>query len=185
MTTLNTFFETQQDGTEWANSLTKSEGMARAKQAIEKELSTFQIPQAFYEMLIMKLCEAMDLKIGKLLVDGYKKHQEIIQYRDKKNPQEGYHEVTLLEHTLESKHSPKVVVIINKQPRFRLTFNITLKLKLSGGKLYIRDGKIWKASTGSVKGSGTIDYEGFTILKKETESYDLPGMHPFEPAVEI
>lgn len=183
MQTLNTFFDTQIESTQWASEVAKSPGIERAKEAIQNELTGFEIPQVFYEMLIRRLCEALNLEIGELLVKGYQKHHEIIQYRDKENPESGFHQVNLVEHSLESKHSPKFEVLVNKQPRIGLTFEVTLQLKFSGGVLLIRDGKIMKITTGSCKGSGKIDFEGVTILKKETAAYDLPGEIPFEPGI--
>jgi hypothetical protein len=185
MQTLNTFFGTQIDSSEWAGSVAQTEGFSQTKQALNVEFTDFNIPQSLYERLVKKLCEGLDIEINKILVEGYRKHQEIVQYREKENPPTGFHEVTLLEHTLESKHSPKIELIRNQETLFTLDFEVALELKLDGGKLFIRDGTIVKAETGTCIGSGTVSFEGFPILEKETAPYTLPGKIDFDPAIEI
>ncbi len=185
MQTLNTFFNTQRESLEWGTSIAESQEFAQAKQEIAQELTGFQVPPSFYELLIMKLCEALDIEIGNILVWGWRKQREISQYRDRENPPGGFHEVDLLEHTLVSKHSPTIQPVLNQVPLAKLKFDITLKLKLKGIRLFIRDGEIMKATTGTCTGSGSIEYAGFTILEKKTASYRLPGSLPFEPGIPI
>ncbi|MEJ2513508.1 MAG: hypothetical protein P8Y72_18155, partial [Anaerolineales bacterium] len=81
MTTLNYFLETQKDSPEWANTVTKSGGAAKAKQVVDKEFGVVKVPQWVYEEMILKLCEALDLEFGELLVNGFKKRQEILSYK--------------------------------------------------------------------------------------------------------
>jgi len=185
MQTLNSFFETQKDSPAWVNSIEGSAEFSQAKQAIAQELTGFQVSQSFFELMIMKLCEALDIEVGKLLIQGWRKHQEIIQYRDKPNPPSGFHEVTLLEHTLVSKHSPTLQPVINQVPLKKLKFDIIVKLKLDGGKLFIQDGMISKATTGSCTGSGSLEYKGYKILEKNTAKYDLPGSLEFDPGISL
>jgi hypothetical protein len=133
----------------------------------------------------MKLTDGLDIEVGKILVGGWKKVREIRKYRDKKNPSEGYHEVTLLEHTIVSTHGPTIQPVINEVPLSKIKFDIVLKLKLNGGMLFIRNGKIMKASVGTCVGSGTIEYKGHKLLEKKTEEVKLPGTIPFKPGIEI
>ncbi|MEJ2486647.1 MAG: hypothetical protein P8Y68_13025, partial [Anaerolineales bacterium] len=140
---------------------------------------------AFYEKMILELCEALDLKIGNILVAGYRKHREITFYRDKENPPEGYHTVTLTDHSLVSKHKPTIQPVINQVPLTELEFDITLKLTLKGGKLFIQDGTITQVTTGEVLGSGEIEFEGIKLLERKTAAYDLPGTLVFDPAIPI
>lgn len=185
MQTLNTFFNTQSESMEWASSVTKSPGFAQAKQLMAQELTGFQLPPSFYELLIMKICEAMDIEIGDILVWGWRKQREILQYRNKENPPGGSHKVPLIEHTLVSKHSPTIQPVINEAPIAKLKFDITLKLKMKGITLVIRDGKIMEVTTGTCTGNGSMAYAGFTILEKKTAPYSLPGLIPFKQGIPI
>jgi hypothetical protein len=186
MTTLNYFLETQKDSPEWANTVTKSGGAAKAKQVVDKKFGVVKVPQWVYEEMILKLCEALDLEFGELLVNGFKKQQEILSYKGKKGSPDK--PITLYEHTFESKHAPEIVIhatISGKKIEIPLKFDVSLKLKFSGGDLYITDGKITRIEMGSVKGTGTIEYEGHTVLKRETASYNLHFKHTFKPPIEI
>lgn len=185
MQTLNTFFNTQRESTEWAASITKSQGFAQAKRLMAQELTGFQLPPSFYEQLIMKICEAMDIEIGDILVWGWRKQREILQYRNKENPPGGSHKVPLIEHTLVSKHFPTIQPVINEVPIAKLKFDITLKLKMKGVMLVIQDGKIVEVMTGTCTGNGSIAYAGFTILEKKTAPYSLPGSIPFKQGIPI
>jgi hypothetical protein len=185
MQTLNTFFNTQKESQGWVNGITGSQEFAQAKELIARELTGFQVPPSFYELMIVKLCEALDIEIGNILVWGWRKQGEIAQYRDKANPTSGSHEVPLLEHTLVSKHSPTLQPVINEVPLGKLKFDITLKLKLEGVVLFIRDGKIMEAETGTCSGSGSIEYAGFAILEKKSAPYKLPGSIPFKQGIPI
>ena len=113
MQTLNTFFGTQKESQRWVDSITESQEFAQAKELISRELTGFQVPPSFYELMILKLCEALDLEIGKILVWGWRKRGEIARYRDKANPPNDSHKVPLVEHTLVSKHSPTIQPVIN------------------------------------------------------------------------
>jgi hypothetical protein len=185
MQTLNNFFNTQPESLDWAADMKGKEGFTQAKPLIEQELAGIELPPAFYEVLILKLCEALDLEIGNLLVAGYRKHREIVSYRDRGAPPEGFYTVTLLEHSLTSTHRPTVQPVFNQVPLAKLAFDVTLKLTLKGGKLFIRDGMIAKMTTGEVLGSGKIEFEGISLIEKQTAAYDLPGSIPFEPPIPI
>lgn len=185
MQTLNDFFNTQQGNPAWAKAVTGQEDFLAAKEIMDQELDRDELPPDFYARLLLKLCKALDLKIGVLLASGWCKRQEIVSYRDKENPAEGYHTVILLEHTLVSKHKPAIQPVINQVPLASFEFDVFLKLKLGGGKLYIRDGTIHKAGTGTWTGNGSVEYKGIPILKKKTTTYNLPGELVFNPPIRI
>ncbi|HSF83937.1 MAG TPA: hypothetical protein VLA49_22095 [Anaerolineales bacterium] len=185
MLTLNDFFNTQNGSTEWIAGITGSQEFMQAKTRIAQELTGFQIPPSFYELLIVKLTEALDLDIGNILVWGWRKQREIIQYRDKENPPEGSHHVPLLEHTIVSKHSPTIQPVVNEVRLAKLKFDILLKLKMKGAILIIRDGNIMAIQTGTCTGNGAIAYAGFAILEKKTAPFKLPGSLVFKDGIPI
>jgi hypothetical protein len=186
MPTLNTFFSLQKDSTEWAARFAQTKSFAKAKQAIDRELAGFPSVPLFYEQLIGKLGEAMDLDITRILAWGWCKQREIVQYRDKKNPPEGFHTVPLVEHALVSTHSPTIEPVINGAPTgVKLKFDIVLKLTTKGAVLLIRDGRIVEMRTGNCVGSGSVEYAGLTILERKTAPLTLPGSVAFRDGIPI
>jgi hypothetical protein len=185
MGTLNTFFETQSESPEWIKGITGNQEFAPVEQIIARELTGFTVPPSFFELMIVKFCEALDIDISNILVWGWRKQREILQYRDQENPPGSSHEVPLLEHSLVSKHSPTIQPVINQVPLAKLKFDIALKLKLKGVKLFIRDGKIMEVKTGTCIGNGSIAYAGYIILEKKTAPYNLPGSITFEQGIPI
>ena len=186
MNTLNDFFNTHPNSKEWANNVAELDGFTQAKTLLSQQISDTELSPAVYETLILKLCEALNLKIGTILVGGYRKHQEILSYRDKENPPAGYHTVNLIEHSISSTHEPALQPKINGVllPN-KLVFLVTLKLTIKGGNLFIQDGSITQITTGEVFGSGSIEYEGIQLLERKTASYDLPGSMVIDPPIKI
>ncbi len=185
MSTLNAFFNLQKESTAWVNSILESPEFAQVKQEMTKELKDFQASLPFYKAMFTKLYDALNVDMGKILIGGWRKYYEIKKYRDMANPPSGYHEVTLPEHTLESKHSPTIQPVINGVELKKIKFDITLKLKFDGANLFIRDGKIMKAMPGTCTGSGTIKYKIIKLFEKKTAQFKLPGTITFDPGITI
>lgn len=186
MQTLNTFFNTHAESMNWVTEVINSQEFAPAQQLIAKDAG-IQIPASFYEKLIGRLCDALDIEIGDILVWGWRKQREIAAYRNKENPPGVFYEVPLVEHTLTSKHSPGLKPVIDgiTLPKVNLKFDIIMKLKIDGVILFIRDGKIMRASAGTCTGKGSIEYSGVTILEKKTGPFTLPGSLSFRQGIPI
>jgi hypothetical protein len=186
MQTLNTFFTLQKDSMEWASHFAQTKKFAPVKQAIGHQLAGFQPVPFFYERLLGKLGEAMDLDITRILVWGWRKHREIVQYRDSKDPPGGFNAVPLVEHALVSRHSPTIEPVINGSPTgVQLRFDIVLKLTTKGAVLIIRDGKIVEVRTGNCVGSGSVAYAGLAIFERKTAPLALPGSVAFKNGIPI
>jgi hypothetical protein len=186
MTTINQFFNTQNGSSNWAAGILNNPNFDGIKRRMIQEFKGITIPPSAYELLIMKLSDAMDIKIGDILVWAFRKQREILQYRDPAKYPHGEDQVVyLLEHTIISKHSPTIQPKLNKIPGPKIKFDIVLKLRLKGAKLIIRDAKIIKLLTGTCIGSGSVEYEGFALLEKKTSPFELPGSIPFEAGIPI
>jgi len=185
MPTLNSFFNFQKDSDEWIAAITGRQGFGEAQQIISGDLPGYQTSSSFFELLVKKLPDAMNVDLGKILVGAWRKYREIAQYRDMTAPAEGYNEVVLLEHTIKSEHSPTIQPVVNGVPLAKLQFDITLQLDLEGGRLYLRAGRIMKATTGACTGSGKIEYKGHKLYEKKTQAYQLPGELIFDPGIAI
>ena len=185
METLSTFFNIQSNSLKWALNTTQSQEFALVKQQMAQQLTGVPLPQYFYEFLVTRLHKALDIDIGSILVWGWRKREEIIEYRDKENPLEGSHEVELVKNTVVSKHSPTFRPIVNGLPLGKLKFDIVLKLTTNGGILIIRDGRVMEVRTGTCIGSGSIEYAGVAFIEKETAPFSLPGSITFKQGILI
>jgi hypothetical protein len=186
MQTVNHFFNLEEASKEWVPKVAESQEFKEIKAAIRRELKGFQVPPSFYEMLIRQLADGLDVGIGDILVGAWRKRQEIIRYRDtEKYPPDQTNVVPLIEHTVTSKHSPTIQPVINNVPLKKIKFDIVLKLKLKGVMLKIRGGKIMEILVGSCTGSGSIEYAGYAVLKKETQPFNLPASMKLEDGVAI
>jgi hypothetical protein len=185
MDTLSTFFNIQNKSLKWALYITQSQGFAQVKQKMAPLLTGAPLPQYFYEFFVTSLHKGLNIDIGSILVWGWRKHEEIIEYRDKKNPPEGSHKVVLAKNTVVSKHSPVLKPKVNGVKLGEIKFDIVLKLTTNGAILLIRDGKVMEIQTGTCIGSGSIEYAGIPFIEKETAPFSLPGSIPFEQGIPI
>jgi len=176
MQTLNTFFGTQSGSTAWVSSVIQSQEFARVKQRLNQEIKGFTPPSTFYERMIGKLTSALDIEIQDILVWGWRKRNEIRQYRDQRKYPPGETQIVpLLEHSVVSKHNPTIKLMANQKELHKFKFDIVLQLKMKGVMLGIRGGKIMEIMVGSCSGSGSVQYAGITILERKTAPLNLPA----------
>ena len=176
MQTINHFFNLHTGSQEWVSRVIKSEEFNQIEKKLVQEIEGFQVPPAFYELLIREVTQALDIEMSDLLVWAWRTRREIAQYRDRERyPPGESHIVPLIEHTVVSKHSPTIQPVVNNVPLQKIKFDVILKLKMKGAMLKIRDAKIMEILVGSCSGSGAIEYAGLAILEKKTAPYEFPG----------
>ncbi len=185
MQTINHFFNLQ-ESQEWISKVSKSQEFKDIIKGIRQELTGFQVPPSFDELVIRQLTDGLNIGMGDLLVGAWRKRKEIIQYRDLQNyPPDETNVVPLVEHTITSKHNPSIQPVINNKPLKEIKFDVVLKLKIKGVMLKIKAGKIMEILVGSCTGSGSIGYAGYAVLKKETEPFNFPASLVFEQGIPI
>ncbi len=175
MTTQSNFFDLNNPSKKWVSNVLKTPEFKKVQANIQKELKGRQLPPAFYELLIRELTEPLGKGVGDVLVEGWKKRQEILEYRDREkfSNEDGYI-VILIDHSLTSKHTHAVQPVINNVYLPKLKFDVLLKLNLKGVGLKIRDAKIEEIRAGSFTGSGEIKYKSVTLVEKETGAITVP-----------
>lgn len=186
MTTVNNFFDLNNPSNKWVSKVEETSEFKKLKEEIQKELKGRRLPPAFYELLIRELTEPLGKDVSDVLVEGWKKRQEIQQYRDReKYPNETGYVVTLIDHSLTSKHTYTITPVIYNVRLRKLKFDLLLKLNLKGAVLKIREAKIRNIRAGSFTGSGEIKFKGVTIAKRETDSITIPLQRDFEEPIPI
>lgn len=185
MQTINHFFNLH-DSQDWISKVSNSKEFNDIKARIQQELTGFQVPPSFYELVIRQLTDGLNIGVGNLLVGAWRKRQEILQYRDlQKYPPDEAHVVPLIEHTVTSKHTPTIQPVVNNVPLKEIKFDVFLKLKIKGAMLKIKGGKIMEILVGSCTGSGSIAYAGYAILKKETAPFNFPASMVLEEGIAL
>lgn len=123
-----------------------------------------------------KVSELFDVDLGLLLVSAWRKYGELREYADpKKHPTNESTLVPLGTHTLKVAYSPYLEILFNGRPLGKLVFEVTLSFDLEGFVLTIQNGKIMKVRTGTCQGSGQIEYNDHTLLKRTLTKFSLPG----------
>ena len=97
--------------------------------------------------------DLLKVDLGSVLAGAWKKGSELGRFTDAHQyaPDETIL-VELTTHVVTSQHRPHLDVLLNDQPRGRLDFTVEIALRVEGAMLTIKDGKIWKATTGACTG---------------------------------
>jgi hypothetical protein len=186
MQTISDFFNLHDESAVWVSNVGKSLEFARIKQRMAQEMKGFRVPPSFYELVIRQLADLLNIGMADIFVGAWRKHREIIKYRDsKKYPPGNVYTVPLVEHTITSRHSPTIQPIINNVPLPKLKFDIVLKLKMNGIILKIWDRKVMEILVGSCSGDGSIEYAGFAVLEKKTAPFTLPASIFLKEGIQI
>ncbi len=173
--TLNQFFSLKELSQSRLSTIESSEKMSLLKEKVSKEIKEIRWPVTFNE-IIRKVEDLLNISIPDIMVAAWNKYRMLLKYTDRgKYSSNETFLVPLAEHTIKSEHKPYIEILINDKSVGKIDFNINISLTLKGIILKIRDGKIQEIQTGSCKGKGTIKYEDFVLLEKETDLFLLPG----------
>ena len=120
--------------------------------------------------------DLLQVELGSVLAGAWKKGSELGRFADAHQyaPDETIL-VELTTHVVTSQHRPHLDVLLNGQPCGRLDFTVEIALRVEGAVLTIKNGKIWKATTGACTASGRITCEGQTLSERESAPVQLPG----------
>ena len=142
-------------------------------------------PAALQE-IAKKVPDLLRIDVGKVLVGGWKKSEELRRYADPEQyrPDETIL-VELIEHSIRSSHAPHLDFLIRDTQVSRIDFELDMKIDVDGAVLTIRDGKIWALSVGACVASGELTCEGRSIMKKKSEPLEFPGSYELAQPVQI
>lgn len=136
--------------------------------------------------LMATLYQALDIPLEDILRSAWSSLIELQEYRDaQKHPPEESNKVRFGKYRITSTHHPKVTILINDQEVVTLTFDLRLTLKITTTTLLVRAGRIWRAQDLECQGEAALSYRGFSLMKKKTQQFTLPGAIDFEDGVPI
>jgi hypothetical protein len=104
------------------------------------------------------------------------KLKELQEYRDRdKHPPGEVALLPLAEHTISSRHEPKIDILLGEKRLFEIPIEVILKFKLKSFVLKIQDGCIHEVKSGAFAGAGIIKCGGQKLVEKKSGDLKLPG----------
>lgn len=125
--------------------------------------------------------DLLDIGIAQdVLVKVWNEGGLFAKYRDRTtyDPKETV-EVALVDHTVTSKHQPRIELLLNGQALYPLVLDVTVTVTVHGAVVEIRDGAIRKIRTGTLDGEGVLKWEGFLLASEKLKPVQLPGSKEF------
>ena len=125
---------------------------------------------ALAEAAADKVPDLLNVKVMSILTGAWTKYELLKKYADRREyPPEEVVLLPLSEHTVKSDHHPYIEILANGRPVGKITFDVTVSLKLESFELKLQDGKIKAVNAGTVQGSGEISFYGVTLIKKDLQ----------------
>jgi len=88
-------------------------------------------------------------------------------------------EVALADHSVTSRHQPRIELLLNGQPVYPIVLDVAVTVTVHGAVIEVRDGRIMKVRTGELKGEGDLKWEGFLLASEKLKPIQLPGVKEF------
>ena len=180
--TLETFFNFTQavvPGSEEFEKLEADQLTARIEDAIKNSKKNFSVP-IVAGALIVPIAALLNIPLQDIIVRAWNEGGLFEKYLDpeKYDPDESI-SIVLKNHEVTSSHAPAIDVELNEKKIGSIDFQLDLTLTFEGVILHIRGGRILEIQAGRIKGEGTLKCENFILVKRETETMDLPGTIKF------
>jgi hypothetical protein len=134
--------------------------------------------------LIEKIGELLQIEIPDLLLDSWKKCDELqaALEESKESPQSKIY-VGLAEHTITSEHTPYIELRIAKMETQKIEFKLKLVFTLKACELKIQGGLIKQARTGACEIEGTLSRGPLVLATKKLAPIHLPGSFPTDKSL--
>ena len=125
--------------------------------------------------LTKKAAELLNIKVPDILLDGWKKEEELkkILKESSASPDESFY-LELIEHTIKSEHHPYIEIIIKGAPVKKIEFLVIISFNLKGIVLKIKEGVIKEIQAGTCEIEGEFAYQNLTLAKKNLSPLKLP-----------
>lgn len=126
--------------------------------------------------LLIELEKLLDIKLMPILVESWKTHQDVSREINAQQTSDSDEKtiVNLADHEIRSSHSPSLTITIGDNEHPMRTF-IGITLNLSQVSLLIQQGEIRKILSGTVKGTGFMQYQNATLVEKDFLAFDITG----------
>lgn len=118
----------------------------------------------------------LDLDIGEIVSEGWRRMEDLTEAARRSMETPGSSEVVdLASHSVSSKHSPQVEMLVNNAVIARVQFELSLELVLKSVVATIRGGRLVEIHSGSCDITGELSAEGRQLAKREAH-YEVPAL---------
>ena len=117
----------------------------------------------------------LDISLVDVLLGGWVKLKAIQQYATgDKLESDQTHKHTLSEHSVSSKHAPRMELYVFEQKVCDVPLEIKLSLVLAKLNLMIRKGRIVELKMSRCKAAATVSCHGHKLISKDSEDIEFP-----------
>lgn len=174
-----------------------NESLAEVRDEIRKQVPGVGWTKAS-KQIDNKILAILNQPVDQLLVEAWAKTQGLQKYTDAEAyPPDKTVLTSLLEHKLEKRFKPSVVLQVAGTDAFKLELPISLSLQLEGVVLRIAGGQVRALQAGSLQGVGSVKFMLHMLgtpfpprpfhapVEKKTDRYDFPAEIDYEPGIRI
>jgi hypothetical protein len=118
----------------------------------------------------------LDLDVGEIVTEGWRRMEDLVEAAKRSLATPGSSEVVdLATHSVSSKHSPKVEMLVNNVVIAKVELELSLELVLKSVVATIRDGRLVEVHSGDCDITGKLSAEGRQLAKREAH-YEVPAL---------
>jgi hypothetical protein len=145
------------------------------RRTLEEDLVT-GFPDGRAARLMDLLAATMAIPVPDMLMASWRKYREVLAYADPKlHPPGKTEEIPLVDQAFDWAWTPAIDVLIEERPFMTFDFRVTLELKLAGGILVIRDGRVLAIGSGECAATGAVFLEDRRLIEKKLPKRAIPG----------
>ena len=145
------------------------------KEKFTQMLQKFEVG-ALSRTIGSKVQELLDVDISDVLGSAWSKSKEIREAIKKTKLDTNETElIPLMEHTIESEHRPYVEIRHGQNVLVRVTFQVSLEIRVKGAQIRIEKGAIQEIVSGEANVVGLLKLGGAKLLEKKIESLHISG----------
>jgi hypothetical protein len=129
-----------------------------------------------------EIADLLDISLVGLMLRAWKKYELVRKYIGKGAPETAEKVlVPLLDHTIESSHSPYIQISRAGVPILKIKFSVELEIAVEGLILKLGSGRIQEVTASRFVASGSMKCEGVTIVEKKSQPLNLPASFAVAP----
>lgn len=118
----------------------------------------------------------LDLDVGEIVTEGWRRMEDLVEAAKRSLATPGSSEVVdLATHSVSSKHSPKVEMLVNDVVIAKVELELSLELVLKSVVATIRGGRLVEVHSGDCDITGKLSAEGRQLAKREAH-YEVPAL---------